>query len=55
MFKLSHLLGVCGWHKNTSSFLQKNCGFQFGFGFTELIAVSIFFQFSFLHRVLFNQ
>jgi len=25
-----------------SSVLQKNCGFQFGFGFTKLTAISVF-------------
>ena len=35
-----------------SSVLQKNCGFQFGFGFTKLTAVSVFG--SVFWTVLFN-
>jgi len=35
---------VCGWQKNDlGSVLQKNCGFQFGFGLTKLTAVSVRF------------
>jgi len=39
--------GVCGWQKNDfgsvfGSVLQKNCGSQFGFGFTKLTQIRFF-------------
>ena len=55
-FTILLMLGVCSWQKMTSVFgsvLQKNCGFRFGFSFTKLTAVSVFW-FGFLHCVLFN-
>jgi len=43
--KVAHTMGVRLAKNDFQYGFAKNCGFRFGFGFTKLIAVSVFFWF----------